>query len=119
MERIELTEDAYEKPPKDFRISEYLKGTFSMFSGHTEEVKMRFDNSLVNSVIDRFGKDITIITDDEEHFTVHANIQTEQPRAFFSWIFLLGDGAEIMEPIELRQKYVQMLHEAAKIHTIN
>ncbi len=113
MEQITLIDDKYIKPPEKFKIADYLKSTFSMFSGHTELVKLRFENSLVNSVIDRFGKNITIATDGSEHFTIWANVQTEQPRAFFSWLFLFGTQAEIVEPPELKQQYSAMLHEVA------
>ena len=61
MESVEILEEVSEPKPKDFNVAEYIKSSFSMFSGEAEEVKLRFDNSLINTVIDRFGNDITLI----------------------------------------------------------
>ena len=57
MESIKITDAPYEKMPDDFSLSEYLKGSFSMFSGHTGSVKLRLDNELINAVIDRSSFD--------------------------------------------------------------
>ncbi|MBO6230088.1 MAG: WYL domain-containing protein [Ruminiclostridium sp.] len=113
MERIDITDEPFIKADPDFKISEYLKSTFSMFSGHSEPVRLCFENSLINAVIDRFGKDITILSDDNEHFAIWTDVQTEQPAAFFSWLFLFGTQAEIVEPPELKQQYSAMLHKVA------
>ena len=39
-----------------------------MFSGENETVQMQFDNSLINVVIDRFGKDVFISKKNENSF---------------------------------------------------
>lgn len=70
MENVEILDDFAEKYPEGFKLSQYLNSTFSMFSGESEEVKLRFDKSLINPVIDRFGKNIIIAPDGENHFTV-------------------------------------------------
>ena len=86
-----------------------MNSSFSMFSGESEEVKLRFSNSLINPVIDRFGKDITLIADGEEHFTVRVNVKAEPP--FFAWLFQFGGKAQIIEPAELKMKFREQLHE--------
>lgn len=43
-----------------FNIADYSKKVFNMFGGEGEMVRLQFDNLLVNSVIDRFGKDVTL-----------------------------------------------------------
>ena len=55
---------------KDMKLSERSLRVFSMFSGKVQRVKLRFSNHLANVVIDRFGKDITMVPDDEKHFTI-------------------------------------------------
>ena len=105
MESVEILEEEAEKYPADFKLSEYLKSTFSMFSGEAEEVRLRFEKSLVNSVIDRYGKNITMITDGDEHFTVRVQVKTEHPEPFFGWLLQFGTNAEIVEPLSLREKY--------------
>ncbi|MBP1560089.1 MAG: WYL domain-containing protein [Oscillospiraceae bacterium] len=67
--------------------------------------------SLINAVIDRFGKNIIIAPDGEEHFTVRVQIKTERPEPFFGWLFQFGTLVEIVEPCELKEKYLEMLNE--------
>jgi hypothetical protein len=45
-----------------------------MFGGEEETVKLQFNNSLVNSVIDCFGKDVSIEKVDENYFHVRVNV---------------------------------------------
>ena len=45
-------------PEKEkFDVAEYTKKVFNMFGGEEVTAKIQFDNSLVNAVVDRFGKD--------------------------------------------------------------
>lgn len=110
MEAVAIVNEPAHVMPEDFRLSEYLNSTFSMFSGETQEVKLRFENSLVNAVVDRFGKEVSLIPDGSEHFTVRVRVKTEQP--FFGWLFQFGTKAQIAAPQELRDKYIQKLKEA-------
>lgn len=111
MESIEILDNKVAKVPENFSLSEYMNSSFGMFSGKTEEVKLRFHNSLVNVVIDRFGKNITIIPDGEEHFTVKVPVKPEA--TFFGWLFQFGVNAEILRPAELRSKYLEQLRAVA------
>ncbi len=43
-----------------FDISEYTNKVLNMFGGEEVLVQLQFDDSLVNAVIDRFGKDVVI-----------------------------------------------------------
>ena len=93
----------------DTAIAEYMNSSFSMFSGESRDVKLRFDNKLINTVIDRFGKDVSLIPDGNEHFTVHVKVKAEAP--FFAWLFQFGSKAKIIEPEELKTKYMVHLNE--------
>ena len=109
MERVEVLDEPAQKYPEGFNLSAYLNSTFSMFSGEAEEVKLRFDKSLINAVIDRFGENVSIAPDGDEHFTVRVQIKTEHPKPFFGWLFQFGTMVEIVEPCELKEKYKQHL----------
>lgn len=113
MESVTVTDEDSVPYSEGFDLSDYLNATFSMFSGEEEAVRLRFDKSLINAVIDRFGKDIMICADGEEHFTVHVQIKTEQPEPFFGWLFQFGTKAQIISPAGLRDKYTRMLREVA------
>lgn len=109
MESVEIIEEDAVEKPENFIVADYMNSSFSMFSGKTEEVKLRFDNQLINSVIDRFGKNVLIVADGDSHFTVRVNVKAEHPEPFFGWLFQFGTMAEIIEPCELRDRYIEML----------
>ena len=109
MEEIEILDNKVEKVSKDFSLSEYMNSTFSMFSGEIRDVKLRFHNSLINVVLDRFGKNVIIIPDGDEHFTVNVQVRAGSP--FYGWIFQFGAKASIVRPAEIKQQYLNMLSE--------
>lgn len=111
MERVDVLEKKGKKMSDNFNLIDYLNSAFSMFSGASEPIKLKFDNSLVNPVIDRFGKNVAIYPDDSRHFTVIVQVNTEQPEPFFGWLFQFGTKAQIVSPAHLKEKYRNMLNE--------
>ncbi len=91
-------------------MSAYSKSVFGMFGGKEQKVKLRFANYLVGAVIDRFGRDVIIVKDGNEHFTVSVNVAVSQQ--FFAWVFGFGADAEIVSPEEIRE---EMKTQAAKV----
>ncbi len=114
MEGAEILEQTAVPMPSGFKPSNYLTSTFSMFSGETEQVKLKFHNDCINPVIDRFGKGSKITPYDGEHFILIAEVQTQRPQPFFSWLLLFGEQAEILEPASLANRYRDMLFRAAE-----
>lgn len=105
MDKVEILDESFVQKPRGFDASSYINSTFSMFSGKEEEVKLRFDNSIVNSVLDKFGMGVRIIPDGKEHFTVRVKVRTEKPDTFFGWLFGFGVKAEILAPEHLKESY--------------
>ena len=95
--------------PNKFDISDYLNSTFSMFSGDTIDVVLKFDNSLINAAIDRFGKDASIKSHDECSFTVRARIKPEAP--FYGWLFQFGNKVSVLSPESVKKEYYSMLND--------
>lgn len=91
-------------------MSAYTKSVFGMFGGKEQKVKLRFSNHLVGAVLDRFGRDIMVIKDGDEHFTVSVNVVVSQQ--FLAWVFGFGEEAEIISPEEVRN---EMKKQAAAI----
>ena len=48
----------------------------------------------------RFGHDVMLVKDGDSHFTVTEPIAVSPQ--FFAWIFALGEKAEIVGPVEVR-----------------
>ena len=80
----------------------YSKKTFGMFTGEEENVALRFDNSLVGAVLDRLGRDVFIIPDGPDHFTVRTDVIVSPQ--FFAWVLGFGGGAQILGPDSVLEK---------------
>ena len=64
-------------------LTEHANRLFQMYSGDAVDVKLRFHNSLVNVVIDRFGREIMLIPDGEEHFTFTVKVAVSAQKQRF------------------------------------
>ena len=98
MSDISQTEDARLPCPEltGKALTEYANHLFQMYSGQMATVKLRFDNSLVNVVMDRFGKQTMLIPDGPEHFVFTVNVAVSP--MFLSWVIGFGRKAKILYP---------------------
>lgn len=74
----------------------YANRLFQMYSGQTRQVKLRFHRSLINVVVDRFGRDTMMIPDGEEHFVFTVEVAISP--LFLSWVIGFGNKARILYP---------------------
>ncbi len=85
-------------------INTYAQQSFSMFGGDTQRVVIRFINSAMNTVLDRFSrKGATYSKLDDNHFTVTAEIKVSEQ--FFSWICGFGRRAKILSPAPVVEEF--------------
>lgn len=105
MSDIELSEAPREALPENehFNIAEYSKKVFNMFGGEEVTVKLKFDNSLVNAVIDRFGKDIMIGKLDNASFSIWIKVALSS--TFYAWLAQFGNKVKILSPEMVIEKY--------------
>jgi len=85
-----------------FKLAEYSKKIFGMFGGSEADVKLRIKNKIASSVIDRFGKDVIMISDGDEHFTIRVRVALSP--IFYGWLFQFGDLCEVIEPLHLKDE---------------
>ena len=78
------------------RLVEHANRLFQMYSGSQTSVKLRFHRSLTNVVFDRFGHDVMLIPDGEEHFTFLVDVAVSP--MFLSWVIGFGNKARIVYP---------------------
>ena len=77
-------------------LVEHANRLFQMYSGDAVDVKLRFHRSLVNVVIDRFGRDTMLIPDGEEHFVFTVKVAVSP--MFLSWVIGFGAKARVLYP---------------------
>ena len=95
-------------------MSSYSKQVFGMFTGSEQTVKLRFENRLAGAVIDRFGKEVMLIPDGNEHFTVRADIAVSPQ--FYAWVFGFGTAVEILAPDSARRELAQLAKSVSRIY---
>lgn len=92
-----------------FDLARYTKRTFGMFGGKGEIVRIRFHNRFVGVVIDRFGRDVAMKPDGEEHFI--ARVEVAVSEQFYGWITGLGRDVEIISPDYVVEGYRNLLKD--------
>ena len=98
---------------KQFSLAGHTKQVFGMFQGAPALAKLRFCNSLVGVVLDKFGADVVLRTD-VSHFEITAMV-SESP-VFLSWIFQFGNKVRILEPPSLRLAMAGLIAEHQEIY---
>ena len=112
MEGIQLTEDKRVPCPEltGKAFTEHANKLFQMFAGDAVDVKMRFHKTLLNVVIDRFGRDTMLIPDGEEHFNFTVRVAVSP--MFLSWVIGFGDKAQILYPQAVIDQCKALCHQA-------
>ena len=91
-------------------LARYTQSVFGMYGGEVRYVELRFVNSLIGAVVDRFGKALTVSRDGEDHFrvTVPAAVSPQ----FFGWLAGFGEKAQLLSPQNTAQEYKSWLSAA-------
>lgn len=98
----------------EFDVADYTKKIFRMFSGDSERVKLQFDNSLINVVIDRFGKDVIINKKKDCSFVIEVEVVVTD--TFISWLFMFGDEASLISPNRVIETIKERLDSMRKLY---
>ena len=91
-------------------FTDYANKMFQMFAGDAKDVKLRFHKTLLNVVIDRFGRDTMLIPDGDEHFNFTVKVAVSP--MFLSWVIGFGDKAQILYPQSVIDACRQLCRQA-------
>ena len=97
---------------KYFDLPKYTKSIFGMFGGPQERVTFEAKNDMAGVIIDRFGKDLSIMPCDDEHFNAYVNVIVSPQ--FLAWVISLGEGVRITAPanvVEMMKDEIKRLKE--------
>ena len=114
MEGVEIEEADAEglEEFKKINLSNYTKQTFGMYDGKVESVTMRFPNNMVGTVLDRFGRAVTIMKADDRHFRITVPIAISPQ--FYGWVFGLKNYVTIESPQSVVDGMKEMLSAVGK-----
>jgi len=105
-----ILDDSATEVTEDFDLNKYLNTMFRMFDGERQEIELICDNSVMDAIVDKFGKDVTVFANDMASFKVITNVAVGT--VFYSWVFGFGGKVKIKAPIEIKQAYANMLKQA-------
>lgn len=116
VDRIAATPEILDKDilpmPDDFDIENFTKEVFFMFPGEKVKVDLRCDNSLMKTMVDRFGEDVTTLAYDMTSFRIQTEVSASP--TFFGWLFGFNGKVQILAPDSLKEQYKQMIMNASK-----
>jgi len=97
-----------------FDMAVYARGVFGMFGGGEETVRLSFANHLIGVVADRFGRDVFISREDEEHFSVSVRVAVSPH--FLSWVFGFGDEVRILSPQHVIDRFCEHARKVISLY---
>ena len=115
MRRITVTDEMRDGREhfEHFDMAAYSRMSFGMFGGEEVLVKIMFSRDMVGVILDRFGKDITIIPAKESGW-YETNVDVAVSAQFFGWIFSLGTNVRIAGPADVVADYKRQLKKAVE-----
>ena len=114
MLKISISEDKRKGKScfKDFDLPRYTKSIFGMFGGTPERVSFEAADHMAGVMIDRFGKDLTIIPSGKDHFKASVNVLVSPQ--FLAWMISLGRDVRITAPanvVDMMRDEIKRLNE--------
>ncbi len=82
--------------PRDLDPVAYVSRYFSMFSGRSATIRLRCREELAGVILDRFGREVTLVPQEEGFFTVALDVVVSPQ--LWGWLAGLGGGAELVAP---------------------
>lgn len=111
MTDIEVIDESRKSLPigERFNVADYCKKMFNMFGGEDIRVHIKFQNDLINPIIDRFGKKIIVTPVDCDWSETMVN--ATKSSTFYGWLAQFGDRLEVVGPEDVRSGFVQHMKE--------
>ena len=79
-----------------FDPAAYTRKSFGMFGGREETVTLLCKNSFAGVIIDRFGRDVFMVPQQDGWFKTKVKVAVSTH--FLSWVMALGGGVKIAGP---------------------
>ena len=107
----DLLEEPMVKQPRGYSVTKYTQEVFRMFdTQEISEVMLQCENSVMKSIIDRFGSTIRTKSLDAEHFQVKVKVCVGP--TFYRWVFGFGGKIRIVGPDIVKEQYRERLVQA-------
>lgn len=100
-----------------FEFEAYIDKSFNMFSEEEIEIKILFDASLINIIIDQFGLNAHIEKVGENSFIYKGKAKTSED--LMNWILSWGTKAKVLEPSYLVEEVSSKIKKMHDMYNLN
>lgn len=97
-----------------FDTAAYSRQSFGMYGGESCNVRIRCDNSLAGVILDRFGRDVTILSNQENSFEFSAKVMISP--TFYSWVLGFGDKMKLLSPDSAVEELKKLAKAALSVY---
>ena len=84
-------------------LKSYTQRVFSMYGGDQKMIRLRCINSLLDTVVEKFGTDAIYMNAENYHFEVHAKVEISDQ--FFGWVLGFGKKMKILAPDDVVEQF--------------
>ena len=103
----ELVNEAGSSEPEEMNVEKYVSESNHMMSGDMVTVTLRFDRSVLDAIVDRFGQemDLTFSTKNE----CIAKVDVALNNVFFAWVFGFDGKVMIAGPSNVQDQFIRLV----------
>jgi len=112
MDHVEVVEESVLSNAVQTKIEgvgNYIEQVFKMYNGETVSVVLKFEKCLIGPVFDKFGEETQLIQ--TANSTMHSTVDVQVSKTFFGWLAQFGSEMKIIEPDNVKEKYIEHIAE--------
>lgn len=100
---------------KKFDAADYSLRLFNMFSGELQEIELECENSILEEILDRFGKNLAFSKSErKDKFKVSVKVAVSE--GLIAWLLQYGKKIEIIQPENLRESVKEKAEEIISMY---
>lgn len=96
MQEVAVEDVRRVSPPKGINLTEYRRQLFGMYAGDTQEVTFEVADTLIDSMMDRFGEKLRFTQGENGRLIFSARVQISPQ--FLAWCIGFGEQLKILSP---------------------
>lgn len=110
MQNVTVTKQTQPDADNGFDTARHSQRMFEMFRGREATVHLHCANDAAGLILDRFGMDVLLRPEGEEHFSLMVSVELSPP--FWGWLFMMSDKVQLRGPMWVQELYGERLRLA-------
>lgn len=98
------------------RPEAYGRGMFGMFGGESTLVTLRCRNRCAGIILERFGHEVTLFPEGEEHFSVRVRVVLCE--LFYAWVIGFGEEIQLTAPADAVLALRDLARRSLEAHSV-